>query len=151
MDDVIPFWEKPLDSLNAEQWEQLCDGCGRCCLKKLVAEDSDEIFYTRIVCRYFDQQSSRCQCYSARNQKVPDCLVVKNSNINELNWMPETCAYKLRHQGKPLYDWHPLIAGNRIAMERAGISIRGKVLSEEYVHQHGMEEHIINWVKASDE
>ncbi|GIT63912.1 MAG: hypothetical protein Ct9H300mP22_3120 [Gammaproteobacteria bacterium] len=29
------FWELPLEELTAEEWELLCDGCGRCCLKKI--------------------------------------------------------------------------------------------------------------------
>ena len=142
------FWEKPLQSLNKTEWEALCDGCGRCCLKKIADEDGEAVEFTRIVCRYFDQSNHRCQCYSERTSLVPDCLEVKQMDIATINWMPDTCAYKLRFEGKPLYAWHPLIAGSRDAMEEAGIALDERVISEEYVHADGYEEHIIRWVKA---
>ncbi|MFM1897175.1 MAG: hypothetical protein RLZZ385_2249 [Pseudomonadota bacterium] len=145
MDDR-PFWEKPLAELNATEWERLCDGCGRCCLKKLQDEDSGEIRYTRVVCRYFNERNSRCGCYTSRRQLVPDCLEVREMDLDSIAWMPDTCAYRLRHDGRPLYDWHPLISGSRHAMEAAGIAIAGRVLSEELVHEDGLEEHIIRWV-----
>ncbi|MEX0964979.1 MAG: YcgN family cysteine cluster protein [Pseudohongiellaceae bacterium] len=142
------FWELPLDQLNRVEWEQLCDGCGRCCLKKLADEDSDELLYTRVVCRYFDEQSSRCGCYSQRTVKVSDCLDVAAMNLTDNDWMPDSCAYKLRYQGLSLFDWHPLIAGSRAKMEEAGILLKGRVISEEHVHPDGYDEHIIRWVKA---
>lgn len=145
---ALPFWEKPLASLNPQQWEQLCDGCGRCCLKKLTDESTDKTWYTRVICRFFDEQSSRCGCYSTRTELVPDCLVVSNTDIAELPWMPDTCAYRLRHEGKPLFDWHPLIAGNRDKMEQSDITVSGKVISEEFVHEAGLEEHVIRWVNS---
>ncbi len=143
-----PFWEKPLQNLNDAEWEQLCDGCGRCCLKKLWDAESDDIAYTRVICRHFDERSSRCGCYANRTEKVPDCLRLREHDIGRLHWIPDTCAYKLRHEGKPLYDWHPLIAGSRKKMEQAGIAVAGRVLGEDYVHEEGLEEHVINWVTA---
>jgi uncharacterized cysteine cluster protein YcgN (CxxCxxCC family) len=146
MNEALPFWERPLETLSGEEWERLCDGCGRCCLKKLSDEDTGEIAYTRVVCRFFDQRSSRCTCYDSRCEKVPDCLQVREHDIAELTWMPDTCAYKLRSENKPLYEWHPLIAGSREPMETLGISIAGRVLSEEFVHEDGLAEHVIRWV-----
>lgn len=142
------FWEKPLQSLSATEWEALCDGCGRCCLKKLADSDDEKIEFTRVVCRYFDQSSSRCTCYDQRTRLVPDCLNVKHMDIAAINWMPDTCAYRLRFDGKALYDWHPLIHGSRQSMDALGISLGERVISEEHVHADGYEEHIIRWVKA---
>ena len=142
------FWEKPLQALNAEEWEALCDGCGRCCLKKMSDIDDDEVVFTRVVCRYFEKEGSRCRCYSERTRLVPDCLNVKHMDIGSINWMPDTCAYRLRFEGKPLYDWHPLLSGSRQQMEDLGITLGERVISEEYVHADGYEEHIIRWVKA---
>jgi len=144
-----PFWQRPLETLNDAEWEMLCDGCGRCCLKKLCDVDG-EVAYTRVICRYFDQRSSRCGCYSSRTRKVPDCLKIREHAIDTLKWIPDTCAYKLRAAGKPLYDWHPLIAGSRAAMEAQGIAVTGRVLSEEHVHEDGLDEQIIDWVRFDD-
>ncbi len=142
------FWELPLDDLNTAEWESLCDGCGRCCLKKFADEDSDEIVYTRVVCRYFDEQSSQCGCYEDRSALVPDCLDVRKMDLEKSNWMPDSCAYRLRFEGKELFDWHPLIAGSREKMAAAGILLEGRVISEEHVHPEGFDEHIIRWVET---
>ncbi len=142
------FWELPLQELNPKEWESLCDGCGRCCLKKFSDEDSDEVVYTRVVCRYFDEETSLCGCYGERTRLVPDCLDVQGMDLAISDWMPDSCAYKLRYQGRSLYDWHPLIAGSRQKMAEAGILLEGKVISEEHVHPDGFEEHTIRWVSA---
>ena len=143
------FWEKPLGDLDDKEWEALCDGCGRCCLKKLQDESDNSIHWTRIVCRYFDEKTHQCTCYESRSELVPDCLNVKRMDIlANLAWMPATCAYRLRAEEKPLPDWHPLLTGSREAIEEAGIQIGGSVLSEEFVHPEGYQEHVIKWVKS---
>jgi uncharacterized protein len=143
------FWELPLAQLSSLEWELLCDGCGRCCLKKFEDEDTRELLWTRIVCRYFDQTSSRCGCYESRTLKVPDCLNVRSLGEEDRSWMPSTCAYRLRMEEKPLPPWHPLLSGSRRAMEVADIAVTGKVLSEDYVHPDSFEEHVIRWVESN--
>ncbi len=143
-----PFWEKPLTELTQPEWESLCDGCGRCCLKKLTNASGSRVEFTRVICRYFNHASHRCGCYAKRAELVPDCLNVKQMDIGKINWMPDTCAYRLRFEGRPLFDWHPLIAGSRSRMDAEGISVGGRAVSEEYVHEDGYDEHIIRWVKA---
>lgn len=148
------FWELPLAELNAREWELLCDGCARCCLKKLQDEDAAgqgpaRLMYTRVVCRYLDQQKCSCTAYSRRNVLVPDCLVLDMSVLQaSVDWIPDTCAYKLRYQNKPLPDWHPLLSGSREPMQALGIAVTGRVISEDYVHDDGLEEHVIRWVRA---
>lgn len=149
MSNSEKFWEKPLAELSREEWEALCDGCGRCCLKKLVNDRTEETHYTRVVCRYLEQDSCKCTAYGRRQKLVPECLVLDLEMVGALHWIPDTCAYKLRFDNKPLPSWHPLLTGSRTAMNEAGISVHGKVISEEYVHERGLEEHIIRWVKAA--
>jgi len=143
------FWEMPLDALNRSEWEALCDGCARCCLKKLQDEDTNETRYTRVACHLLDPNTGRCGDYARRQQRVPDCIVLNADNLPTLNWIPDTCAYRLRAEGLPLPDWHPLLTGSRLAMERAGITLGGRVISEAHVHPDGLEEHIIRWVKSA--
>jgi len=145
---IEKFWEKPLSQLSTEQWEALCDGCGRCCLKKFSDEESDELVYTRVICSYFSEETSQCGCYEERTKLVPECLNVKDMDMQSVNWMPDTCAYRLRFENKPLFPWHPLLAGSQEQMGVAGISINGKVVNEDNVHPQGFEEHIIHWVEA---
>jgi uncharacterized protein len=142
------FWEKPLAQLNRTEWEMLCDGCGRCCLKKLEDEESQELAWTRVVCRYYDEEESRCSCYDVRTRLVPECVDVSQMDIAKAKWMPGTCAYRLRFEGKALPLWHPLLTGSRTKMEEAGISIAGRVVSEQFVHPRGYDEHIIRWVES---
>ncbi len=142
------FWQLPLAELNAHEWEALCDGCGRCCLKKFVSAESEQLSWTRVVCRYFDQSQNRCTQYRSRSELVPDCLQVMDVDLEQSNWVPSTCAYRLRFENKPLYDWHPLLAGSAEAMAEQGISVADKVISEEYVHPEGYHEHLIRWVDS---
>lgn len=146
------FWTLPLDQLNRVEWEMLCDGCARCCLKKLQDDRPaaiPSVTFTRVVCRYLDQKKCQCKAYNDRHIKVPECLVLDMENLPaSLYWIPDTCAYKLRYLDQPLPQWHPLVAGDRKSMEEAGIPVTGRVLSEQYVHDDGLEEHVIRWVKA---
>lgn len=144
------FWDLPLAELNRREWEMLCDGCARCCLKKLQDEGAQSrLAYTRVVCRYLDQQKCSCTAYGTRNVLVPDCLVLDMAVLQaSVDWIPDTCAYKLRYQNKPLPEWHPLLAGSRERMHALGIVVTGRVISEDYVHDDGLEEHVIRWVRA---
>ena len=68
------FWELPLEALGREEWEALCDGCGRCCLHKIEDEDTGEIVETNVACRLLDHKTARCTDYRHRKAFVPDCL-----------------------------------------------------------------------------
>jgi uncharacterized cysteine cluster protein YcgN (CxxCxxCC family) len=139
------FWQQPLASLSREQWEKLCDGCARCCLVKLEDEESGEIHYTSIVCRYLDRETCRCSEYKERTRLVPDCLQVTPDNLVQLHWMPSSCAYRLLAEGHPLPEWHPLIAGNREAIREEGISACNFAISEtEIGSEDDLEEYLID-------
>ncbi len=141
------FWEqKSLANMSEAEWELLCDGCAKCCLHKLEDEQSGEVFYTKVVCRYMDEQC-RCTEYQQRHVLVPNCVWLKPEDVKQFHWLPQSCAYRLIAEGKPLAAWHPLVSGDTESVHRAGISIQGRALSEEYVHPDGMEEHIIHWVE----
>ncbi|MFL4470319.1 YcgN family cysteine cluster protein [Tateyamaria armeniaca] len=139
------FWEaKRLDQMSEDEWEALCDGCGKCCLNKLEDEDSGDVALTRVACRLLDDLTCRCAQYDIRHQFVPDCILLKPSNIeSHLYWMPQTCAYRLLHEGRPLFDWHPLISGTPETVHAAGVSMRGRTLSEFDVADEDWEDHVI--------
>jgi uncharacterized cysteine cluster protein YcgN (CxxCxxCC family) len=125
------FWEdKPLNALDPQEWESLCDGCGRCCLHKLEDEDDGTLHYTAVACRQLDLDSCRCRDYSRRRELEPDCLVVAPEN---LHWLPPTCAYRLAAAGRPLPPWHPLLTGNPETVHAAGISVRSFGVGAEVV------------------
>ena len=139
------FWEKkPLTKMSQDEWEALCDGCGKCCLNKLEDEDTEEVALTSVACRLLDDATCRCSHYQNRHQFVPDCIVLKPENLDtHAYWMPLTCAYRLLLQGKPLYDWHPLISGDPDSVHRAGISVQNKTVSEFDTPFEEWEDHII--------
>lgn len=140
------FWEtKSLTEMSREEWESLCDGCARCCLIKLEDEDSGELFYTSVACRYLDRQQCSCNVYSERTTLVPDCVELDQENVFELNWMPNSCAYRLLAEGRSLPEWHPLLSGDRKSIHKAGISVRNFAISEDEINSvDELEEHIID-------
>ena len=121
----MKVWERPIGDLNREEWESLCDGCGRCCLHKLEDADTGEVYDTNVACKLLDTHSARCSHYKGRHAFVPDCVRLTASKVGTIPWLPSTCAYRLRAEGKPLPDWHYLISGDREAVHRAGVSVRG--------------------------
>ena len=126
-----PFWEtKPLSAMNAREWESLCDGCGLCCLIRFEDEDTGEIIPTRVSCKLLDAEACRCKDYANRRTYVPDCIKLTPGNIDDLMWMPRSCAYRRIHEGKPLPAWHPLLTGDPESVHEAGVSVRGQVISE---------------------
>ena len=125
-----PFWEQPLASLDRGQWEALCDGCGRCCLHKLEDEETGILYPTNVACKLLDRKNGRCTDYGHRKALVADCVVLDRKSIGSMDWLPETCAYRLRANGEPLREWHYLISGDRESVHLAGQSTRGWTVSE---------------------
>jgi len=147
------FWELPLNTLSQDEWERLCDGCGRCCLLKIEEDEPGDdgkpvVHFTRVSCRYLNRSSGRCSVYRRRQKKVPDCVTMTMESLPAaLHWIPSTCAYKLRYQGQPLPSWHPLLTGSDEAMRKAGIGVTGRIISEDDVHDDGLEEQIVRWIE----
>ena len=125
------FWEKPLDALDAGEWEALCDGCGRCCMHKAEDADTGAYYATDIACRLLDLETIRCGDYANRKAHVPDCVTLTKGDVRSLGWLPATCAYRLRAEDKPLFDWHYLISGDPESVHEAGISVRGWAIGED--------------------
>ncbi|MBM3502333.1 MAG: YcgN family cysteine cluster protein [Alphaproteobacteria bacterium] len=142
-DSEAPFWRrKKLSELSASEWELLCDGCGKCCLVKL-GDGARGVDYTDVACRLLNTHTCRCRDYEARQRLVADCVVLTSRNVRRLNWMPSTCAYRLVAEGKDLYWWHHLISGSKRTIHEAGMSVRGRVISEREAGDPA--ERIVRW------
>jgi len=140
------FWEtKSLLEMSQEEWEALCDGCGRCCLVKLEDEDSGAIYPTSVSCRLLDTASCRCSDYRNRHDRVPDCVKLAPENVSSLGWLPESCAYRRIADGLGLEWWHPLVSGDAQSVIAAGISVSGKVIRESEVAEEDLVDHMIDW------
>ena len=126
------FWEDvPLEKLDRAQWEALCDGCGKCCVHKLEDEETGELHATNVACRLLDRRMGRCSDYKHRHAYVSECVRLNASNVHGIEWLPSTCAYRLRANGEQLPAWHYLVSGDPEAVHAAGESTRGWTISED--------------------
>ena len=125
------FWEhKTFSEMTRSEWEQLCDGCAKCCLHKIEDEDTGTIYSTNVVCQYLDVQTCQCTDYANRSVLVPECVTLSPDNLEQVYYMPSSCSYRLLAEGKPLPEWHPLVTGEKDSVHDSGHSVRGKVVSE---------------------
>ena len=136
------FWEQPLSTLDRAQWEALCDGCGKCCIHKLEDEDTGELLPTNVACRLLNRRTGQCSDYPHRHAYVPECVRLTSRNVTGIEWLPSTCAYRLRAAGEPLPEWHYLVCGDREAVHNAGQSVRGWTVSEDEVGD--LEHHLVD-------
>lgn len=120
-------WQK----ISDEEWEAICDNCGKCCLMTLEDEETGDIYHTDILCRYYDLENSRCSIYEKRCKIVPNCLKLTPDNVDKLPFMPKTCAYRR------LFDAH--------YKECDFPPIKGRVVSETEVKFADLEDHIVDW------
>lgn len=120
----IKWWETtPLDQMSSEQWEAVCDGCGKCCMLKVW--QGSVVKTTRIGCELLDIKTGRCSDYDNRLQTVKNCRKVTYENLDTPGLLPDSCAYILLKNGKPLHDWHHLISGDRNTVIEQGHSVVG--------------------------
>ena len=146
MSDETPFWKaKTIDTLSASEWESLCDGCGLCCLNKLEDWDTGEVAFTSVACRLLDGESCRCKDYPNRQATVPDCIQLTPEGVRQIPWLPPTCGYRLVYEGRDLYWWHPLVSGDPETVHLAGISARGRTISEDDVDVDDYENFLVEW------
>lgn len=145
---LTPAWwqQKPLAEFTQHEWESVCDGCARCCLYKLQDIDTDELFYTDVVCRFLDLDSCRCTDYVHRHEIMPTCIILTPQNLSEIQWMPATCAYRMLFEGSDLAWWHPLNSGDRQSTRMAGITIDSFAVSENEINMDNLQGHVQDWI-----
>ncbi|AWX13358.1 hypothetical protein CEP49_01740 [Mergibacter septicus] len=134
----LQFWQtKPLTAMNEQEWEALCDGCGKCCFRKFISGHGrkEKLYYTRIACNQLNLNTGKCLNYQNRFQLEADCTKLTKENLTEFHWLPLTCAYRLLSEGKPLPDWHPLVSGDP-----------NSVAKHKHLIQNGIhEKDVIDW------
>ena len=150
--DAVPFWErKSLDEMDDDEWESLCDRCGRCCVMKVQDIDTGAIYPTSVACRLLDRDTGRCTNYAERHRLVPECLSIDAEAVRTYDFLPQSCAYRRVAEGRGLAWWHPLVSGDPGTVAKAGASIAGSVVSEEAVHpDEDMEAYILRWVEPDE-
>lgn len=138
------FWKhKKLEDMSKEEWELLCDGCGKCCLNKM--EFKGKIHFTNVRCRFLDCKSCLCQVYNNRFAAMSDCRDIDLAAVREKpRWLPKTCAYWLLDNGYDLPDWHPLITKKAASVHLAGQSLQNRKLINE-TEVTDFEDYIVDW------
>ncbi len=155
------FWlTKSLGQMNQQEWEAICDGCGKCCLHSFIdSEHSDDEFestdilrpgetlvYTNIICQYIDTQTCACTEYENRSSLVPSCVKLTKENLDSIFFMPNSCSYRRLHEGRGLASWHPLLnSGSKSVMHDKGISIVGRVVKDNEVDLEEFEMYQVDW------
>jgi uncharacterized cysteine cluster protein YcgN (CxxCxxCC family) len=144
-----PFWKtKSLEAMSPDEWESLCDGCGRCCLVKLEEEETEKTHFTDVACFMLDCDSCLCSNYEDRKRHVPDCVTLTPELVRTVDWLPPTCAYRLLAEGDDLYWWHPLVSGDPDTVHEAGVSVRGRVgATDREVGPDDWQDHLVHWPK----
>lgn len=158
------YWEDTaLADMNEAQWEAICDGCAKCCLHKFIDDDDvdeveftehvkvdgEEMHFTNIACQYLHTKTCGCTVYDKRTELVPQCVKLTQDNLPHIFYMPPSCSYRRLHEGKGLADWHPLLnKGKKTQMHTAGISVRGKTISELDADMAHFEDYIVVWPLA---
>ena len=146
MKQIKPFWKtKTFKEMTHEEWESLCDGCAKCCLHKIEDMDSGIVYTTDVACRLLDIKTCQCKDYEKRTELVKDCLHLNPELLEEITWLPESCAYRRLAEGRGLAWWHPLLSGDHGTVIQAGISVCGKVIPEEMVNMAEIEERVVDW------
>ena len=138
-----PFWEeKTLTQMSRAEWESLCDGCGKCCIHKLEDEETGELHATNVACRLLNRHSAQCSDYKNRKAYVPECVRLTPAKLRDIDWLPDSCSYRLIDEGYPLPEWHHLVSGDRETIHKAGKSVRGWTVSEDEAGD--LENHIVD-------
>lgn len=146
------FWrELSLYEMSTEQWESICDGCGKCCLQQLEDESSAQLVFTDIVCDLLDTDTCRCTDYTHRSIRVPNCMSMNPDNVAECaEFAPPSCAYRLLLQGEELPVWHHLRSGSKQTIHKLEKSVAGRVVKRTVVDELDYEDHIVAWPGAVD-
>ena len=130
--------------MSPKEWEDLCDGCGKCCMNKLEDEQTGEFLFTNVACKLFNPKTCQCQNYKKRSRIVDDCVNLTPKKVRRIKWLPKTCAYRLIAEGKDLPDWHHLVSGSRQTIHKYGLSMKHKSVSETQVRD--LEDHVVDWI-----
>ena len=136
--------------MSHAEWESLCDGCGKCCVISIEDVDTGVLHRTNVACNLFDTEACGCGDYANRKKRVPDCVKLTPKNVPKLDWLPQTCAYRLVSEGRDLYWWHPLVSGDAETVHASRASVRGKTRPEGRLKIPGLLKRIVRWPEPAE-
>ncbi len=147
MSKKAKFWEhKTLFEMSPSEWESICDGCAKCCLTQLQDDETEKLVFTDVACDLLDDEGCRCTDYSNRSKRVPSCMTMNASNVEEAAaFAPPTCSYRLLLEGKPLPSWHHLNSGSNQTVHQHGQSVRHRVRFQRDIQEDDIQDYIVEW------
>ena len=77
----------------------------------------------------------------------PSACRSRPRTCSKIGWLPHSCAYRRVAEGRDLAWWHPQVSGTPETVHQAGISVRGRVVSEDDVPPEAFEDHLIDWIE----
>ena len=80
----------------------------------------------------------------APSTRVKSIMVLTVSRPAQ-GWLPPSCAYRLVAEGSDLYWWHHLVSGDPDTVHQAGVSVRGRTVSEAGMALEDYEDHLAAW------
>ena len=144
MTQITQFWKtKQLEEMTSDEWESLCDGCGRCCVFKVREAEGSKLHWTDVGCPLLDCESGRCTNYPNRLETVPDCFHMTPEIVRSTDVLPPSCGYRRAVEGRDLAWWHPLISGDPNTVHQAGISVRGRIIPPGRASD--LVRHVVDW------
>lgn len=87
--------------------ESLCNGCAKCCYKKIIVGRT--VYITPFPCEYLDTHSNLCTIYDRRHELNPECLSLEVGMKHSA--FPADCPYvpemapKNYKPAREDYDW----------------------------------------------
>lgn len=74
---------------------------------------------------------------------MPTCIILTPQVVDEINWMPATCAYRLLAEGKDLAWWHPLVSGDQKSAAKSGFSIKNAYIPEKEADMDNLQNYVV--------
>jgi uncharacterized cysteine cluster protein YcgN (CxxCxxCC family) len=76
---------------------------------------------------------------------VSDCVTITPDNIEQHDWLPSSCAYRMLYHKQDLEWWHPLVSGSSETVHEASMSVRQRVVLESELDCNEYDDYIIDW------
>ena len=106
---------------------------------KLEDEETFKIHYTMASCAFLNVKTCRCSDYPYRARNQPQCVVLDRQNFDGFSAMPFTCRYRLVHENR------------QTALTDEELRVTGGVVSEEYIHERQLPDHLVDWISTDSE
>ncbi len=86
-------WRKRILALDEQEWEAICERCGRCCYERALETDGTPVAIGD-PCPHLDVADHTCRVYHERFEVMPSCHKLTPRIIERPRFLPTGCAYR---------------------------------------------------------